>query len=141
MVLVTLIGKKLAKVGNEFVYLGITQKCRNCRLKTVCSNLQEGRTYKIVKVRDKFHECSLHEEGVIAVEVEKQPAVINVKKEEAEATAISFKPIKCDIISCKEYDACNSKIREKEYKILKVVGDVECLRGLNLKKIMVDDLR
>ena len=51
MVLVTLIGKKLAKVGNEFVYLGITQKCRNCRLKTVCSNLQEGRTYKIERGR------------------------------------------------------------------------------------------
>ena len=59
--MVTLIGKKLAKEGNEIMYLGITQKCKNCKLKTVCSNLQEGRVYKIVKVREKFHEA----DGVI----------------------------------------------------------------------------
>ncbi len=139
--MVTLIGKKLAKEGNEIMYLGITQKCKNCKLKTVCSNLQEGRVYKIVKVREKFHECSLHEEGVVAVEVEKQPAEVNVKKEEAEATAVNFHPIKCDEISCNEYEACNPIIKEREYKIVEVIGDVECAKGYSLKKVLIDDLK
>lgn len=139
--MVTLIGKKLAKEGNEIMYLGITQKCKNCKLKTVCSNLQEGRVYKIVKVREKFHECSLHEEGVVAVEVEKQPAEVNVKKEEAEATAVNFRPIKCDEISCEEYEACNPIIKEREYKIVEVIGDVECAKGYSLKKVLIDDLK
>lgn len=141
MVLVTLIGKKLAKVGNEIIYVGITQKCKNCKLKTVCSNLQEGRRYRITKVRNKFHECGLHDGGVVAVEVEKLPAVVNIKKEQAEATAINFRQVRCDNISCKEYDYCNSPIKEKEYRIVKVVGDVECERGNELKKVMIDDLR
>lgn len=141
MALITLVGKKLAKVGNEFIYVGITQKCRNCRLKTVCSNLQEGRTYKIVKIRDKSHDCDLHEEGVIAVEVEKMPAVVNVKSEEAEATAVNHHKINCDDTFCKEYEACVPPIKEKEYKILKVIGDVKCPKGYKLRKVEIDDMK
>lgn len=139
--IITLVGKKLAKVGNEFIYLGITQKCRNCKLKTVCSNLQEGRIYKIVKLRDKEHACSLHEEGVVAVEVQKLPHEVNVKKEEAEATAVAFHKIKCNNISCNEYMFCHPPIKEKEYKIVEVKEDVECPRGYNLKRILIDDLK
>ncbi len=141
MVMVTLIGKKLAKVGNEIVYVGITTKCKNCKLKTVCSNLQEGRTYKIVKVREKFHECSLHEGGVVAVEVEKQPAEVNIRREEAEGTAVNFHPIKCEYVACEEYEACNPLIKEKEYKIVKILGDVKCKKGLQIKKALIDDIK
>ncbi|MCD6447453.1 MAG: UPF0179 family protein [Thermoplasmata archaeon] len=141
MVLITLIGKKLAQEGNEFVYLGITQQCKNCRLKTVCSNLQEGRTYRITKIRDKTHQCKIHDGGVIVVEVEKLPAEVNVKEKEAEATAIEYHRIKCNNVACKEYEACVPKIKEKEYKIIEVKGNVECPRGFKLKKILVDDIK
>ncbi len=141
MVLITLVGKKLAKVGNEFIYVGITQKCRNCKLKTVCSNLQEGRTYKIIKVRNKFHDCAIHDGGVVVVEVEKQPATANIKKEEAEATAVEYHAIKCDNISCNEYDFCNTLLKEKEYKILEIIGDVDCPKKYKLKKVLIDDIR
>jgi len=73
MTFVTLIGKKLAKKGNEFVYFGIAKDCRGCKLKMVCSNLKEGRRYRITNVRDKHHDCSLYEGGVVAVEIEKLP--------------------------------------------------------------------
>lgn len=136
--IVTLIGKKLAREGVEFVYLGITQKCRTCRLKTVCSNLEEMRRYRITKVRDKVHKCALHGE-VVAVEVEKMPAIVNVRKEQAEATAINYSPIKCDFVGCKEYEYCVSGIKEKEYRIVEVIGDVECPKGYELRKVAIDD--
>ena len=139
--MITLVGKKLAEVGNEFIYIGITQKCRSCRLKTVCSNLQEGRTYRITKVRDKTHECPLHENGVVVVEVEKLPAEVNIKREEAEATAVSYHAIKCDRVMCPEYNACVPGIKEKEYRIVEAVGDVECPREIPLKKVLIDDIK
>ena len=141
MVLITLIGKKLAKVGNEFIYLGITPKCKNCRLKTVCSNLQEGRAYRIVKIREKSHNCKLHDEGVIVVEVEKLPMEVNIKEKEAEATAVEYRRIRCNNISCKEFEACVPKIKEKEYRILEVIGDVDCPKGHKLKKVLIDDIK
>ena len=137
---VTLIGKKLAKEGVEFVYLGITKKCRSCKLKTVCSNLEEGRRYRIIRVRDKEHKCELHGE-VVAVEVEKLPIIANVKKEQADATAIEWHPIKCDFVGCKEYEYCNPKVKERKYRIVKVVGDVECPKGYELKKVEMDDMK
>lgn len=138
--IVTLIGRKLAKEGVEFTYVGITKRCRSCRLKTVCSNLEEGRKYKITKVRDKVHRCDLHGE-VVAVEVEKLPIEANIKKEQAEATAIEFHPIKCEFIGCKEYEHCSPGVKEKKYKILKIVGDVKCPKGYELKKVLLDDMK
>lgn len=136
---VTLIGKKLAKKDVEFIYLGITKKCRSCKLKTVCSNLEEGRRYKIKKIRDKVHKCELHGE-VIAVEVEKLPIIANIKKEQAEATAVEFHPIKCDFIGCKEYEYCNPNVKEREYKIIEIIEDVNCPKGYELKKVLIDDI-
>ncbi len=136
---VTLIGSKLAKEGLEFVYLGITKKCRSCKLKTVCSNLEPGRRYRIVKVRDKKHKCGLHGE-VIAVEVEKLPITVNIRREQAEATAVAFSPITCDFKWCREYENCNPDIPEREYRIVEVVGDVHCPKGYELKKVMIEDM-
>jgi len=139
MAFVTLIGKNLAKEGNEFVYVGITKKCRNCKLKTVCSNLKVGRSYRIIKVREKEHACSLHEEGVVAIEIEKLPFAAAVKKEQTEGTAISFHEEKCDKISCKNYSLCHPGVNEKEYQIIEVLEDVKCPLGYKLKKVMLDD--
>ena len=55
MVLVTLVGERLANEDEEFVYLGPNNECKNCKLKTVCFNLKPGRQYKIIKVREKQH--------------------------------------------------------------------------------------
>ncbi len=136
---VTLIGSKLAKEGVEFIYLGITKKCRSCKLKTVCSNLEPGRRYRVVKVRDKKHGCSLHGE-VVAVEVKKLPITVNIKREQAEATAVSFSPIPCDFVWCREYEHCNPGIKEKEYRIVKVLEDVHCPKGYELKKVMIEEM-
>ena len=73
MPLVTLIGEKLAKKDAEFIYLGPNNECRNCKLKTVCFNLKPGRIYKITNIRDKKHNCNIHEGNAVIIEVLEQP--------------------------------------------------------------------
>ena len=119
MTLITLVGKKLAKKGTVFVYVALNKQCKKCRLKTICSNLQEGREYKIVKIREKSHKCDIHEDNlVVVVEVEKLPAEVNIRKEESEATVVAYHPIKCNKTSCEEHEGCVPGIKEKEYKII-----------------------
>ncbi|MEA2053657.1 MAG: UPF0179 family protein [Candidatus Thermoplasmatota archaeon] len=139
MTFVTLIGKKLAKNGNEFVYLGITKKCRGCKLKMVCSNLKTGRRYRITKVRDKHHDCSLYEGGVNAVEIEKLPIITAIKKDSAEGTTITFHEVECDNIGCENYRLCHPGVSNKKYKIVEVMEDVDCPLKYKLKKVALDD--
>ena len=70
MPLVTLIGEKLAKKDEEFIYIGPNNECRNCKLKTVCFNLKPGRKYRITNIRDKRHNCNVHEGTAAVVEVQ-----------------------------------------------------------------------
>lgn len=79
MLLVTLIGEKLANEGDKFIYLGPNNGCASCKLKTVCFNLKPGKHYNIVKVRDKRHSCDVHDEGVIVVEVQELSTLNNKK--------------------------------------------------------------
>ncbi|RKX81298.1 MAG: hypothetical protein DRP58_11980 [Spirochaetes bacterium] len=139
MTFVTLIGKKLAKKGNEFVYFGIAKDCRGCKLKMVCSNLKEGRRYCITNVRDKHHDCSLYEGGVVAVEIEKLPIITTISRESAEGTAVTYKEVICDNISCENYSLCHPGVRGKKYKIVEVMGDVDCPLDYDLKKVALDD--
>lgn len=139
MAFVTLIGKTLAKEGTEFTYVGITRKCRNCKLKTVCSNLKTGRSYRIFKVREKEHECDLHQGGVMAVEIEKLPIQVAVKKKQAEGTVTSFTEENCEEHTCKNFYLCHPGINEKEYTIVEVLEDIKCPLGYKLKKVVLDD--
>ncbi len=81
--MITLIGARLAKEGNEFIFEGQAPECDRCRLKNTCMGLEKGRKYRIVKLKnDTVHECFVHDEGARVVEVIKAPvqAVIDSKK-------------------------------------------------------------
>ena len=39
---VTLIGSKLANVGTEFIFVGASDECENCKLRNSCINLVKG---------------------------------------------------------------------------------------------------
>ena len=71
--MITLIGKDLAKKGNEFIFYGPANECNDCRFKSSCvGNLEEGRKYKIVDIKDNEQKCLIHAENVvIPVEVER----------------------------------------------------------------------
>ena len=76
---ITLVGKRQARVGNEFVYMGRTDKCIDCPLRKVCCDkLEPDRVYKVISVREREHDCPIHEGGVQLVEVEESGATMTL---------------------------------------------------------------
>ena len=70
--MITLIGKDLAKEGQEFVFLGPADDCEKCRFKSSCiGNLELNRKYVVKDVKENEQKCPRHAEGkVIPIEVE-----------------------------------------------------------------------
>lgn len=138
MVFVTLIGEKQTKVGNEFVYTGFLSECKDCRLKGVCFNLEEGKRYRITAVRSIHHDCKIHEEGVRVVEVEKLPIHSAMSARLAlEGAVVSLEQRACSNLECKHYRLCNPygiKLEDK-FKILKVGDEIECVLGEKLREV------
>ena len=140
MPLVTLIGEKLAKKDSEFVYIGPNNECRNCKLKTVCFNLKIGRKYRITNVRDKKHNCNMHEGTTIVVEVQETPIIISTDEKLKEGSITKIKSINCRSIDCDYYDICNMIINDgKNYKIKKIIEKIECPLGYNLQKVEISE--
>ena len=108
MPLVTLIGEKLAKKDCEFIYIGPNNECRNCKLKTVCFNLKSGRKYKITNVRDKRHNCNVHEGTAAVVEVQDLPIIITVDSKLSEGDSIKIEDKECRSIGCENYKLCKT---------------------------------
>ncbi|MEM2944526.1 MAG: UPF0179 family protein [Methanomassiliicoccales archaeon] len=138
MVIITLIGERLAKEGAQFAYRGPITDCRDCKLKAVCFNLDAGGIYKITALRDVHHECRIHEEGVRVVEVEKLPLRCAVLQKYAlEGSIVTLEEIKCSNIGCDRYRVCHPIGMEKngKGKILKIIGEIACPEGHKLVEI------
>ena len=141
MVAVTLIGEKLAKEGRTFLFLGPLTECRDCKLKTVCFNLEEGRTYTITSVRNVHHDCRVHEGGVRVVEVEKAPIRTTTHMRNAlEGTSLVWEDKACLNVGCQHFLLCGPKGMKpgEKYRVVKVIGYVDCPDGQQLKEVMLD---
>ena len=140
MPLVTLIGEKLAKVNLEFVYIGPQNDCRNCKLKTVCFNLKQGRHYKITKLRDKRHSCNVHDGLVAIVEVQELPIITCIDKKLSKGDTSKIEIKNCNNIGCEHYELCITSLqKDKEYKIIKTFEDINCPIGYTLQKAELTD--
>ena len=140
MPLVTLIGEKLAKKDFEFIYLGPINECRNCKLKTVCFNLKPGRKYRITNVRDKRHNCNVHDGTATVVEVQDLPIIIAVDSKLSEGDAIKIEDKNCRSIGCKNYELCiSSSNKNKKYKITKIYEKIDCPLDHELKKAEISE--
>jgi uncharacterized protein (UPF0179 family) len=140
MVIITLIGERQAKEGIVFVYKGFVSECRECKLKTVCFNLDPGSTYRIKALRDVHHECKIHEDGVRVVEVEKLPIKVGVGQKFAlEGSTITFEEIKCRNIGCDLYRLCHPVAVERgsKCKILEVHGEIDCPEGNKVIEVVL----
>jgi uncharacterized protein (UPF0179 family) len=138
MAQVTLIGQKLAEKDKEFIYLGPNNDCRHCKLKTVCFNLKPNRHYKIIKVRDKKHNCDVFEDGAVVVEVKELPIVTSIDKKLSIGSKTTIEKRKCKSIGCLYFDLCNKKAlkKEKKYKINRILDkSIDCPMGYNLQKV------
>ena len=135
MTIVTLIGESLAKKGKEIVYCGVILGCKDCKLKSACLNLEEGRRYVIKNVRDNKHECKIHEGGVRVVELEKVPVTVAMNQKNAvEGAMISFTPVVCHNLGCQYYKLCHpiGLKNGMKTKIMKVGNEINCPEGHNL---------
>jgi len=140
MPMVTLIGEKLAKKGEVFIYLGPNNDCRNCKLKTVCFNLKIGRKYEITNIRDKKHSCNVHEGNASVVEVKELPIVTAVDKKYNEGSTVKINNNGCKHIGCENYVLCNTTIKkDTKYKITKTFEKIECPIGNELQKVEIID--
>lgn len=141
MVLVTLVGEQLAVEGEEFVYLGANSECRNCQLKTVCFNLKPGRSYRITKLRDKYHDCNIHEGKVIVVEVEELPLTVAVGSEPTEGATAIIEKKQCRNIGCESFKICTTTAFQngKTYTVKKVYKKLSCPKNYQLYKVDVTE--
>jgi uncharacterized protein (UPF0179 family) len=106
--ILTLIGVKQAKKGTKFVHIGNAEICKDCELYKVCiGNLEPGRVYEIVDVRNIQHPCKIHEDGVRVVEVTYSSIQVALEAKQAILGAtITYSPIDCVFPDCPLIDAC-----------------------------------
>lgn len=138
---VTLIGEKIAKKDLIFKYLGPEAECKNCKLKNVCFNLKIDRYYKIINVRDKKHNCKIHEGAVSVVEVEEQPIITTINKKITEGSTTIIEKEKCNNIGCEHYKICQDfkPRKDQKYKIKKIINSIDCPIGYELQKAEIQE--
>ena len=140
MVVITLVGELQAKKGETFAYTGPISECRNCKLKTICFNLDAGKWYRVSNVRNIHHECKIHENGVRVIEVEPIGIPASVPSKSAvEGTTIAFEPRRCRSFSCAYYRFCNPVGVNSggKYRVTGVLGDVDCVNGQALRRVLL----
>jgi len=123
----TLVGKRLARPGQTFVYHGEADACEGCPYRDQCLNLVEGRKYEVTSVRENAStlECGVHDTGVTAVEVEPAAKKANVASKGAYAGSKAELEGPCPHTECPSHEFCEPAGVEfdREYRINEVLGD------------------
>lgn len=136
---VTLIGVRMAKTGNVFVFRGKTPDCEGCKLKNTCMNLDIGGQYKVVSVRDSPPiDCAVHDKGVQAVEVVEAPwTVLLESRMVRQGSAVVYEPVTCNETGCDMFEMCQNPgpVPGNRYTIVNVVGEPnsDCIKDYSLK--------
>lgn len=136
---VTLIGTDLAKQGMEFIYEGETEDCHPCKVKKACHNLHKGRKYRIVAVRPTKHECPVHLNGAVTVEVIEAPVTALISSEGAIVNSRIKIEFSCNRSECRSYELCHPDgvIEGEKYVVSEVLGNAPdiCEKGRALKLV------
>ncbi|CAD6494066.1 MAG: hypothetical protein LAKADJCE_00627 [Candidatus Argoarchaeum ethanivorans] len=139
--IITLIGTRLAIVGNEFIFYGPAAECEGCKLKNTCNNLKVGNKYRIASVKkEQVHKCAIHDIGVYAVEVVPGQTVALVDSKKAfNGSKIVYEPPDCSEFDCADYDRCHPvglNVGDK-YTIVELLNEErpQCQMGYSLKAV------
>ncbi|MCK8519034.1 UPF0179 family protein [Methanoculleus sp. 7T] len=138
---VTLVGVVLAKPGLEFVYEGSTcPECEDCKVRKVCHNLQPGKKYRVTAVRSNTrHDCPVHHDAVVAVDVIEAPIVALIGADMAIANSRIRYEFSCPKAECRSYRLCRPDgiIEGEKYVVGEVLGNAPevCERGRSLKLV------
>ena len=142
--LITLLGIRQAKSGFTFIHEGILKKCKECDFFRVCmENLEMGRIYKVVKIREKTFPCKVHENGTRVVEVIENDVEASLPERQAlNGCVITFQPQECleeHCISIKKCRAYGLKKNDK-CKVVKVGGKITCPLDRKLVSVVLHRL-
>ena len=139
--MITLIGKDLAKEGQEFIFLGSADECEDCRFKSSCvGNLEINRKYTVVNIRDSEQKCPIHaEETVVAVEVDRSKInLLTPSKNIFEGSTFTFEAPDCDE-NCDFHDLCfpDGLLENDKCIVLENNGKHKdgCKKGYNLNNL------
>ena len=141
MVMLTVIGKKQAKEGMEFTFLGAISNCKECKVRNICFHLEKGNKYKVVGLRNVLHDCPMHEDGVMVVQVEEvHRSAVLPKKIALEGSTISYETPKCSHKGCENYTYCFLSGMEpgRKKKVIKVMDKATCIIGQNRMKVLLE---
>lgn len=124
---VTLVGSRLAREDQEFVYCGEADGCEGCPYRNQCLNLTEGTRYRVTAVRENARtlDCAVHDAGVRAVEVEPASVPAAVPSRSAYAGSRAALEGPCPYTECPSHPYCvpDGAEFDTEYRIEEVIGD------------------
>jgi uncharacterized protein (UPF0179 family) len=142
--LITFIGAKQAREGYTFIHQGHSPQCERCEYYQVCiKNLEVGRVYEVIGLRDKVFPCDLHEAGVHVVEViESDISTSLLLKHAIEGVVITYQPPECNAQTCKNHEICFSPGLRKGDRctIVKINENILCPNDLSLVKVVLHRL-
>lgn len=145
---VTLLGERLARPGQAFVYEGEAPGCDGCPYREQCLNLEEGTAYRVTAVREGAQRlpCAVHEDDVVAVEVEPTAVTIAVPSTRAMAGNRASLAGPCPHVECPSHEYCipAGAAMDRTYRIEAVEGEPPhetCLLDRELTLVEVSDPR
>ncbi len=135
--MITLVSSAIAKKGYTFIHEGeVPRECRACKLKMTCiDNLERGRRYTIVEVRDIEHPCLLGGK-VKVVEVSEPEIVLFLdSKLVFKGMSVVYKP---ECKGCEVADMCmpSGLKRGDKITITEILGDTPCKKK-KMKRVAV----
>ncbi len=136
----TLVTEALAEIGVKFRVV-THPKCSTCKLFRICvGTLRPGFEYEVVEVRSTKHTCPLTGAVMRVVRARPLPAKVAVLQRTAvEGIIVRYEPLDCDERNCSYWRFCvDTPIRRQErVRIERIVGILNCPRGLRLSLVEV----
>lgn len=142
MARITLFRSSTAKEGTTFTYIGQAPECAECKVRTICHDLKRNHMYRITALRDKEHDCTVHDgDKVRVVEYEEMPLEIAVPVKKAmEGAIITLEGGECAWVWCASHRYCRRAALPEgaKVRILSLGEDLQCANGTKLKRAVVE---
>ncbi|MCX8171646.1 MAG: UPF0179 family protein [Candidatus Bathyarchaeota archaeon] len=139
--IITLLGEGQARVGELFIHKGFGAKCYGCRYFNVCvKNLESGRVYRVVGLRDRVLKCEAYDIEMRVVEVVESEVLAALPSKQAILGAlVTFHPQECGERGCENYELCSPEpLRSGDRcEIIEVYEAVRCPRDFQIRKVLL----
>jgi uncharacterized protein (UPF0179 family) len=99
--MIALVDRNCAKIGYEFLYLGMADECSKCDIRVSCHhNLEKNRRYRVLSIKGSNHPCKLFTEVSVCEVKEVGIEAALIPGSAFEAAHLTFNPIPCENVFC-----------------------------------------